>query len=206
LWRRGGLVNIDGRGRREEAKMRRGAIVGATLLAFGLCAAGASAAPLTLMSPDLAPGARVADEQVGNEFGCTGGNASPALAWTGAPSGTKSFAAGLYDPDAQKGAGFWHWMIFDIPASETGLAKNAGDPQAGLAPAGAIQAHNGADMAHYFGPCPPPGDKPHHYRFSVFALDVATLGLDASATATAVAASLKTHTLAEATLTGIWNR
>jgi Raf kinase inhibitor-like YbhB/YbcL family protein len=186
--------------------MRTGAIVSAALLAFGLCGASANAAPLMLTSPDLAPGARVADEQVGNAFGCTGANASPALAWSGAPSGTKSFAAGLHDSDAQKGAGFWHWMIFDIPASATGLAKNAGDPLSGLAPAGAIQAHNGAGMPRYFGPCPPPGDKPHHYSFLVFALDVDKLGLDASATAATVEASLKAHTLAEATLMGIWNR
>jgi Raf kinase inhibitor-like YbhB/YbcL family protein len=186
--------------------MRRGAIVGATLVACGLSAASASAAPLTLTSPDLAVGARVANDQVGDKFGCTGANASPALAWTGAPAGTRSFAAGLFDPDAQKGAGFWHWMIFDIPASATGLAKNAGDPQAGLAPTGAIQAHNGAGMPLYFGPCPPPGDKPHHYRFSVFALDVDKLGLDASATAATVEAALKTHTLAEATLIGLYGR
>ena len=186
--------------------MRRGAIVGATLLACGLWAASASAAPFTLTSPDLAPGARIADEQVGDKFGCTGASASPALGWTGAPALTKSFAVGLFDPDAQKGAGFWHWMIFDIPASATGLAKNAGDPQAGLAPTGAIPAHNGAGMPRYFGPCPPPGDKPHHYRFSVFALDVDKLGLDASATAATVEAALKTHTLAEATLIGLYGR
>lgn len=190
----------------KELIMRRQASVGATLLACLFGAATASAAPLMLTSPDLAPGARLADEQTGNAFGCTGANASPALAWTGAPAGTKSFAAGLFDTDAQKGAGFWHWMIFDIPSSASGLTKNAGDPQAGLAPAGAIQAHNGAGMAHYFGPCPPPGDKPHHYRFSVVALDVDKLGLDASATAATVEASLKAHTLAEARLTGIWSR
>jgi Raf kinase inhibitor-like YbhB/YbcL family protein len=183
--------------------MRNWALAGAALI-IGVSAA--SAAPLTLTSPDLAPGARVGDPQVGDRFGCAGGNRSPALVWSGGPAGAKSFALSLFDLDAPTGAGFWHWAIFDIPASATSLPPGAGDAKAGLAPEGAVQSENDAGAIGYFGPCPPEGDQPHRYRFELDALDVAKLGLDAGAAAATVAARARRHTLAKATLTGIWSR
>ena len=168
--------------------------------------ASVSAAQLTVTSSDIKPGARIADEQVANGFGCSGGNVSPALSWSGAPKGTKSFALSVYDPDAPTGSGFWHWVMFDIPASVTSLPKNAGDPKATLAPAGAIQGHNDAGAQGYFGPCPPKGDKPHHYHFQVFAVDVDKLDADETASPAVVGFNLHFHTLAKATLIGIWGR
>ena len=108
--------------------------------------AGASAAnAMTLTSPDIKPGGKIADEQVFNGWDCTGKNVSPALAWSGAPKGTKSFAVSVYDPDAPTGSGFWHWWVANLPPDATGLPKGAGSGT-GL-PAGAIQANNdfGAD-------------------------------------------------------------
>ena len=168
--------------------------------------ASASAAQMTVTSPDVKPGARIADEQVANGFGCSGGNVSPALTWSGAPKETKSFAVSVYDPDAPTGSGFWHWVMFDIPATVTSLPKNAGDPKAKLAPAGAIQGNNDTGSQGYFGPCPPKGDKPHHYHFQVFAVDVDKLDADASASPAVVGFNLHFHTLAKATLIGIWGR
>jgi hypothetical protein len=181
----------------------------AGLLAGGLLvtgAASAGAAEFLLTSPDIAAGATIAEGQVGNAFGCSGGNASPALNWSGAPEGTKSFALSVYDPDAPTGSGFWHWVIFDIPADATSLAKNAGNPKAGLAPAGAIQGHNDAGSQGYFGPCPPKGDKPHPYHFQLFAVDLDKLGADANASPALVGFLLHYHTLAKATLTGLYGR
>ena len=89
----------------------------------------AAAQTMTLTSPDIAPGAKIADEQVFNGFGCTGGNISPALSWSGAPKDTKSFALSVYDPDAPTGSGFWHWVVFNIPPDVTSLPKNAGNPK-----------------------------------------------------------------------------
>lgn len=178
----------------------------AVIAALLACSATASAAQMAVSSPDVKPGARIADQQVGNGFGCSGGNVSPALSWSGAPKGTRSFAVSVYDPDAPTGNGFWHWMMFDIPASVTSLPKNAGDPTATLAPAGAIQGDNDAGAQGYFGPCPPAGDKPHHYRFQIFALDVDRIDADASASPAAIDAILRAHTLAQATLTGLWSR
>jgi phosphatidylethanolamine-binding protein (PEBP) family uncharacterized protein len=99
----------------------------------GLVCAGAADA-LTLTSPDIKPGAKIADEQVFNSFGCSGKNISPAVKWSGAPKGTKSFALSVYDPDAPTGSGFWHWVIFNIPPEITSLPKGAGDPKSDSAP------------------------------------------------------------------------
>ena len=183
--------------------MRYSVLAGAALV---VSASVARAEPLTLTSSDLAPGGRVGAAQVGDRFGCAGSNRSPALVWSRAPAAAKSFAISLFDPDAPTGVGFWHWMIFDIPQGAKSLPPGAGDPQAALAPEGAVQGRNDAGAIGYFGPCPPQGDKPHRYRFEIDALDVASLGLDAGATAAAVAERLRRHTLAKATLIGIWSR
>ena len=88
-------------------------------------ASGGEASALTLTSPDIKHGGKFADVQVykGPGWDCTGGNTSPALAWSGAPKGTKSFAISMYDPDAPTGSGFWHWWVADIPADATSLPK-----------------------------------------------------------------------------------
>ena len=182
--------------------MRGIVFAGALMLASG---ASAGAADFRLTSPDIAPGGRIADAQVGDAFGCKGGDVSPALRWSGAPSATKSFAVGVFDPDAP-GRGFWHWLIVDIPAGAASLAENAGAADAGLAPAGAVETLNDAGRPGYFGPCPPTGDKPHHYHFEIFALDVAELGVDAGAQAAAAGARLAAPTLAKAEFVGLWGR
>src|SRR5580698_220447 len=89
------------------------------MAALGLSALGVTAAQaqsMTLTSPDIKEGGTIANEQVFKGFGCSGGNLSPALSWSGAPSATKSFALSIYDPDAPTGSGFWHWVVYNIPA------------------------------------------------------------------------------------------
>jgi Raf kinase inhibitor-like YbhB/YbcL family protein len=145
----------------------------ALVLACGL----AQAAPFTLSSPDLAGGV-FPNSHVLNGFGCNGGNVSPALAWSGVPEGTRSLALMVHDPDAPTGSGFWHWTVFDIPASATGLARGAGNRAASL-PAGARAGINdyqdtGANggNGNYGGPCPPAGEGAHRYVFTLYALSV----------------------------------
>jgi Raf kinase inhibitor-like YbhB/YbcL family protein len=183
--------------------MRNGIGVAAALTAY--LSAAAAAGALTLTSPDIKPNAKIADEQVFNSFGCTGKNVSPALSWSGAPKGTKSFALNVYDPDAPTGSGFWHWVVFNIPADTTSLAKGAGDPKSDAAPKGAIQSRTDYGAPGYGGPCPPPGDKPHHYIFTIYALDVDKLDADENATAAVVGFNLHFHTLAKASLTALYN-
>jgi Raf kinase inhibitor-like YbhB/YbcL family protein len=179
----------------------------ATLVfACALAAGGVGAQTFTLSSPDVSEGGTIASAQVYKGFGCTGDNVSPALSWSGAPAGTKSFALTVYDPDAPTGSGWWHWTIVNIPPSETKLAKNAGNPTAKLAPKMSIQTRTDFGAPGYGGPCPPKGDAPHHYIFTVFALDTDKLPVDAKASAALVGFNLHAHTLAKATLTATYGR
>ncbi len=166
----------------------------------------AHAAGMTLISPDVTPNAKMADEQVANGFGCSGGNISPALSWAGAPKGTKSFAVTMYDPDAPTGSGFWHWTVFNIPATVTTLPKGAGAAKSTTLPAGAIQSRGDAGTVGYFGMCPPKGDKPHHYKITVFAVDVEKLDADGTATPAVIGFNLHFHTLGKASVTGLYGR
>jgi Raf kinase inhibitor-like YbhB/YbcL family protein len=184
--------------------MRRLALAAALL--WGGAATASAAPAITVTSPDVKPNAKIAEEQVANGFGCSGKNVSPAISWSGAPKGTKSFALSIYDPDAPTGSGFWHWVVFNIPPNVTSLPKNAGDPKANLMPAGAVQSGNDAGTKAYFGPCPPKGDKPHHYHISVFAVDVDKLDADDTATAAVVGFNLHFHTLAKGELVGVYGR
>jgi Raf kinase inhibitor-like YbhB/YbcL family protein len=137
----------------------------------------AQTANFTLSSPDLSNG-RFDNQFVLNGFGCKGGNVSPALQWSNVPAGTKSLALQVYDPDAPTGSGFWHWAVYNIPADSSGIPRGAGNSAATL-PAGAFGgntdfADTGATggNGNYGGPCPPEGDKPHRYIFTLFALAV----------------------------------
>ena len=140
----------------------------------------AQAIPFVLTSTDLASGT-FDNKFVLNGFGCTGGNVSPSLQWSGVPAGTKSLALQMYDPDAPTGSGFWHWAVYNIPATTTSLPQGAGNSAATL-PTGAFGGtteflDTGATggNGNYGGPCPPVGDKPHRYIFTLFALSVEKL-------------------------------
>jgi Raf kinase inhibitor-like YbhB/YbcL family protein len=163
-------------------------------------------AKLAVTSVEVLPGKTIAEEQVLKGFGCTGGNVSPSIAWSGAPAATKSFALSVYDPDAPTGSGFWHWVVFNIPPSVTSLPKGAGDASKGLMPAGAVQSRTDFGVPGWGGPCPPAGDKPHHYHFTVFAVDVDHLDLNADTSAAVVGFMLHFHTVAKGTLTGLYGR
>ena len=124
-------------------------------------------------------------------FGCAGGNRSPRLKWSGAPAGTRSFAVTLYDPDAPTGSGFWHWLVVNIPADIAELAVGAGEVRGGSLPAGALQTRTDFGAPGYGGPCPPAGDHPHRYLFTVFA--VKTEGLNVSADSSGAVVGFNLH-------------
>ncbi|RJP90140.1 MAG: YbhB/YbcL family Raf kinase inhibitor-like protein [Desulfobacteraceae bacterium] len=132
----------------------------------------------TLKSNDIS--GQLSENQVFNGFGCSGKNISPHLMWENAPKEAKSFAVTVYDPDAPTGSGWWHWLIFDIPANVHSLAAGAGNPEKNLAPKGSIQSATDFKTTGFGGACPPVGDRPHRYIFTVYALNVEKLSLDAS--------------------------
>lgn len=176
----------------------------ASLLMLGLAAAPAMAGQFTLTSPDIKPGSRIADTFVFNSFGCTGRNVSPALSWRGAPAGTKGYVLTVYDPDAPTGSGFWHWVMYDIPATVTSLPDGAGAP--GQQPAGAVLGRNDYGTAAYGGPCPPKGDKPHRYIFTLYAVKTAKLEVPPNPTAAVVGFVTHYATLAKASFTARYGR
>jgi len=157
---------------------------------------GPAQAQLALTSPAIAPGAAI-----DADFGCTGADQSPALAWSNAPQSTKSFALIFEDPDAPGGT-FIHWVAYNIPARETSLP--AGVPQTSEIADGGTNGVNGFDHLGYNGPCPPPG-KMHHYHFRLFALDSALTPGD-KADAAAVESAMRGHVLATAELVGTFER
>jgi Raf kinase inhibitor-like YbhB/YbcL family protein len=166
----------------------------------------AVAADFSLTSPQLKEGGRLTESQVFNGFGCEGKNISPALQWKNAPKETKSFAVTVYDPDAPTGSGWWHWVIFNIPADVNSLPENAGKPDAGLAPKGSIQSMTDFGKPGFGGACPPKGDKPHRYIFTVHALKVDKLPLEPAAPAAMVGFFLNQNSLGKATLTANYSR
>jgi Raf kinase inhibitor-like YbhB/YbcL family protein len=180
----------------------------AALAASTLGAHTAFAEGMTLKSGEVSDGATLKDEQAFSGFGCTGGNVSPSLSWSGAPSATKSFVITAYDPDAPTGSGWWHWVVFNVPASTTSLPKNAGDPKAKLMPEGAIQSRTDFGNGGFGGACPPLGDKPHHYTFTVFALDEDKLeyAKDDNVSAALVGFETHFHTIGKASLTATYGR
>lgn len=173
------------------------------IVASGAGAADNPAANFTLSSPDIAPGGKIADAQVFSGFGCQGGNLSPALTWSNVPKGTQSFALLVHDPDAPTGSGWWHWLVYNIPANVSSLAAGAGDPKKGLLPQGAVQGRSDFGSFGYGGPCPPPG-KPHHYFFRLYALKVPRLDLPADATAAFIGFNVHAQSLGSAELMGLY--
>jgi Raf kinase inhibitor-like YbhB/YbcL family protein len=153
----------------------------------------------TVESDEVADGQPIAEAHTADaRVGRPGGNVSPALRWSGAPEGTKSFVVTVFDPDAPTGSGFWHWVLVDIPADVTELPAGAGSGE-GLPP-GAFHVRNDAGLKEYTGPFPPPGHGPHRYAIAVHTLDVDPLGVDDSASPAVVGFNLWRHTLGRAVI------
>ena len=148
--------------------------------------------PFTLTSSTFEDGGMIPE-------GCTcdGLNQSPALQWGGAPSNAQSFVLIVDDPDAPNGT-FTHWVLFDIPKPVQTL--DAEQPAVGVA------GINDFQEPGYSGPCPPPGDRAHGYRFTLYALDVPTINLSQSATRREVESAMQDHVIARAQIMGRYQR
>ncbi|HEY8980467.1 MAG TPA: YbhB/YbcL family Raf kinase inhibitor-like protein [Streptomyces sp.] len=151
----------------------------------------------TVTSEDVSEGTTLKADQVYAE-----GNVSPHLRWEGFPEGTKSFAVTCYDPDAPTGSGFWHWVLFDIPASVTELPAGAGTGEFKGLPEGAVHVRNDYGTRDFGGAAPPAGDGPHRYVFTVYAVDQEKLGVDGNVSPAYVGFNLRFHAIGRAQLIG----
>ncbi|HYL27936.1 MAG TPA: YbhB/YbcL family Raf kinase inhibitor-like protein [Candidatus Nitrosotalea sp.] len=162
-------------------------MLGVTAMSLVLAVATAT---MELRSSDFSPNGTIPARSMATD--CGGMNRPPALRWGGAPSTAKSFALILHDPDAPLPGGFYHWVIYNIPATARGL------------PAAAVLAHDQLGItsrgaAGYYGPCPPPGPA-HHYVFTLYALDLDRIGAPSPLDAMQLEARIKDHVLAHANL------
>ena len=154
---------------------------------------------LTLTSKDLK--GQLSINEVFNGFGCTGKNISPELSWKDAPEGTKSFALTVYDPDAPTGSGWWHWVVFNIPATTHSFVKGVD-----LSESSAVESTTDFGGTGFGGACPPEGDKAHRYIFTIHALDVEKLDLKANANPALAGYYINAHTISKASLISYYNR
>jgi Raf kinase inhibitor-like YbhB/YbcL family protein len=147
-------------------------------------------------------------DQVYNSFGCSGKNISPQLSWSNAPAGTKSFAITVYDPDAPTGSGWWHWVVFNIAKSVDNLKAGASASGAGNGsmPAGAVESLTSYGSAGFGGACPPKGDKPHRYIFTVYALDTEKIDQAAGALPELIGFFINSHAIAKASIMAYYSR
>jgi len=146
------------------------AVVGVMLVA-------AQAHAMELTSANIANGASLSPAQVHAQ--CGGGNQSPALSWSDGPPETKSYALTVFDTDVH--GGWWHWLVFNIPANIRSLPTDAGA-------------------------CPPSGSGTHHYEFTLWALDAPNVPFDAKATGANVGPFLKAHAVATSKLVAVYQR
>jgi Raf kinase inhibitor-like YbhB/YbcL family protein len=156
-------------------------------------------AKLTVESDSFKHNGTIPKKHVFHGMGAGGDNVSPHVRWSGAPKETKSFALTIWDPDAPTTVGYWHWLVFNIPANCTEI-------QEGKVPHGAIEGYTDFGVSQYGGPAPPPGHGPHHYHIRVYALDVEKLPLEKGTTGATLMFMMRGHILAQGELTGIYER
>jgi Raf kinase inhibitor-like YbhB/YbcL family protein len=166
--------------------------VGAVVLVGGT--GGGTEKSLSLSSPTFKEGQPISNDHFWNNFGCSGGNKLPDLEWGAGPDGTQSYAITFYDHDAPTGSGFWHWVIYNIPADVRAI-------KGGVLPAGAIEGNTDLGKPGFFGPCPPKGRK-HRYTFTVHALKTPKLDVDKGATAALTGFYIYQNTIATGEING----
>jgi Raf kinase inhibitor-like YbhB/YbcL family protein len=171
---------------------------------ISLTSLGLFAQEFTLTSTDLQ--GQLTNTQVFAGFGCSGENISPQLAWTNAPDSTKSFAITVYDPDAPTGSGWWHWVMFNVPATVNELKANAGNLESGLTPEGSVQSITSFGKPGFGGACPPKGHGNHAYIFTLYALSIDKIQLESNAPPAMVGYYLNANVIEKASIISYYKR
>jgi Raf kinase inhibitor-like YbhB/YbcL family protein len=164
------------------------------------------ASAFEISSPAVGADGTIPAKHTANTFGCTGENISLPLVWKDVPADAKSLALTMYDPDAPTGSGFWHWLIVNLPPSVTSLDEGVGEPGNAKLPEGSVQARGDAGFAGYMGPCPPEGDPPHRYIFTIFAVKTDKLDIDENTSGAVVGFNLHFNTIDKASVTYTYGR
>jgi Raf kinase inhibitor-like YbhB/YbcL family protein len=166
-----------------------------------------SSPKFVLSSPDPHLTAKVPEAYTANVFGCTGGNMSPPLQWSGEPAGAKSYVVTLFDPDERSGpSGWWHWIVYNLPANVHSLPKGAGAEHSTLLPPGTMQGRTDLGNDAYHGPCPDKGQAPHRYTFTVYALSVEKVDVPPDSSGAMILSTANEHVLGKAVLVAHYGR
>ena len=155
-------------------------------------------APVSSTMQLYSPSKTLNIQHVANAFGCEGHNTSPELSWKNVPKEAKSLVVTMYDPDAPTGSGFWHWNVYNIDPTVTHIQSNT-------VPHNAQQLKNDAGTQGYFGACPPVGDQPHRYIFTLYALNT-TLDVPNTVTPAVLGFSLNGKVIAKSQFIGYYGR
>jgi Raf kinase inhibitor-like YbhB/YbcL family protein len=177
------------------------ACVGASQASFAAAAGGGG---FMVTSPTFADGAMLTAKQAADDPTrmCGGQNVSPALQWSNVPQGTRSFAIVLYDPDGLLGQGVVHWVAYGIPANVTSFGEGEMAKQSEKF----VGGKGTRDNALYIGPCPPVGDAPHHYVFTVIATDLEPGALKAGLTRDELYTAIRGHAKGGTSIVGRYAR
>ena len=157
----------------------------------------ASGPRLTRSTVGLTSSAFLNGSSIPSRYTCDGEDIAPPLTWTRVPARARSLAL-LVDDQNAPGGPFVHWSVYDLPRGSSGTGT-------GHLPQGSVEGRNSFGRVGYGGPCPPPGDPPHHYVFSIHALDDKP-GLPSGASPAAVREAVFTHAIAAGSLTGVYRR
>jgi Raf kinase inhibitor-like YbhB/YbcL family protein len=180
--------------------------VGVAVATLGAIATGgkAASAPFMVTSSSFADGGTLSKKNAADDpmRMCGGQNVSPALAWSNAPAKTKSYAIFMFDPDGRLGEGVSHWVAYGIPANVTSFAEGEIAKESKKF----IGGKGTRDNALYIGPCPPVGDTPHHYVFTVVASDLEPGALKPGMTREQLYAALSGHAVVGASIVGKFAR
>lgn len=175
------------------------------LAAAAILLSSAAQAQMTLTSSSMVEGGTLPQEHVADRFGCDGENISPQLTWANAPEGTKSFIVLAFDPDAPTASGWWHWGAYDIDSTILDLPAGA-DSLVSVVTTGLKRVENDFGAFEYIGACPPEGDGPHRYMFTVYAMPMDQLPLRGSVSPAMLSFFGENHALDAATLTVTYER
>jgi Raf kinase inhibitor-like YbhB/YbcL family protein len=177
------------------------AVLSAAGVGSGFVKARMSQGSFRLTSADFANGTVLPKADAYAKNSCGGQDISPELQWTGVPKTAHSLALVLHDPDARPPKGWTHWVVYAIAPTTTGFPTNGGHKKGPY-----IQGKSSFGTVGYSGPCPPIGDPPHHYVFTLYAVDLPTTTFGPELDRDGLLIAITGHALDSATLTGLYQR